>query len=437
MSQSRVSALLLSLLACGCAADVDPYDVHGEEDPDSDVLGTSAEALRLSSLGRSCSTAGTEGISQQLLAEMACLSEGALVEVSHPNVIATHSRVHLFLSPEGRDALLSVAATRQVRINSGLRTIAEQYVLGLGCSVAAAPGRSNHETGRAIDVQNYASVGRALQSAGFSRPLPSRDPVHYVARGDDLRRLSVLAFQRLWNANHPSDRIAEDGAAGSQTVSRLARAPGEGFAIGRVCGTSSTPADPPASDPPMTPAPSDPPAAGGSCTHSYGGTYAQSACSMSYQCCDGRWRTRGTCGGCSCEETSGRTGCTPSAPTPPTPPAPPADPPASGASCAHSYGGTYGHTACSAGYQCCDGSWRTRGAGCGTCACEETTGRTGCGVTAPPPPAGASCGHSFGGTYGHTACSASYQCCDGSWQARSGCGSCACVESSGRTGCGT
>ena len=43
-------------------------------------------------------------------------------------------------------------------------------------------------------------------------------------------------------------------------------------------------------------------------------------------------------------------------------------PPPAGASCTHSYGGSYANTACSAAYQCCDGSWRGRGVGrCGFC----------------------------------------------------------------------
>ncbi|MEZ4340005.1 MAG: hypothetical protein R3B82_25570 [Sandaracinaceae bacterium] len=54
-----------------------------------------------------------------------------------------------------------------------------------------------------------------------------------------------------------------------------------------------------------------------------------------------------------------------------------------------------------------------------------------------PPPMGASCTHSFGGVYAHTACSASYQCCDGAWQMPTGaCGPCLCTEPTGMTGCG-
>ena len=66
-------------------------------------------------------------------------------------------------------------------------------------------------------------------------------------------------------------------------------------------------------------------------------------------------------------------------------PAPPPPPPA-GDACTHTYGGAYAHTACSAGYQCCDGAWRTRTSGCGTCACIEETGTLGCTPEVSPPP---------------------------------------------------
>ncbi|MBI5499001.1 MAG: N-acetylmuramoyl-L-alanine amidase [Deltaproteobacteria bacterium] len=86
------------------------------------------------------------------------------------------------------------------------------------------------------------------------------------------------------------------------------------------------------------------------------------------------------------------------APPPDDPPPddpPPDEPPPAGASCAHSFGGTYANTACSASYQCCDGTWRPRTSGCGACLCVEETGAAGCtGPTAPPPedPPPAECG---------------------------------------------
>ncbi|MDW8246059.1 MAG: peptidoglycan recognition protein [Sandaracinaceae bacterium] len=59
---------------------------------------------------------------------------------------------------------------------------------------------------------------------------------------------------------------------------------------------------------------------------------------------------------------------------------PPSSPPpsSSGRSCRHSYGGIYVDRGCSNSYQCCDGTWRSRGA-CGACVCVDPWGERGCG----------------------------------------------------------
>ncbi|AWV90092.1 glycoside hydrolase family 10 protein [Bradymonas sediminis] len=52
--------------------------------------------------------------------------------------------------------------------------------------------------------------------------------------------------------------------------------------------------------------------AAGSCTHSFGGVYADGACSGSYQCCNGSWESgQNSCGTCTCVETTGQQGCSP------------------------------------------------------------------------------------------------------------------------------
>jgi hypothetical protein len=122
--------------------------------------------------------------------------------------------------------------------------------------------------------------------------------------------------------------------------------------------------------------------------------------------------------------------------TTPTPPPPSGS---TGGSCTHTYGGRYANGACSASYQCCNGTWRSGTGSCGSCVCTETSGRTGCSAPSAPsgPPPGASCTHTYGGRYANTACSASYQCCNGTWRSGTGsCGACYCTETSGRTGCG-
>jgi MYXO-CTERM domain-containing protein len=236
----RLVIAVSMLLVVGGTACAQPNEDAGCGEVDVcevDRVGRARGALSLEALAGTggCSTAGGEALSAQLIGEMLCLSEGRLVPFEHANVTLTSSRVHPYLSPEGRDALYRAADSGEIRINSGLRTISDQYLLYAGCAVAATPGRSNHETGRAIDVQNWSARLSALVAAGFTHPLPDSDAVHFEAPGDDLRDLSVRAFQRLWNANHPTDTIATDGVSGPETLARLARAPAEGFAIAGVC----------------------------------------------------------------------------------------------------------------------------------------------------------------------------------------------------------
>ena len=164
------------------------------------------------------------------------------------------------------------------------------------------------------------------------------------------------------------------------------------------------------------------------CRHPSGGAFAHEACTIEWQCCNGMFVHGNVgCGApCLCLEETGVTGCLtnnlpppidggpitvpdagPVADTSPTPTdttPPPADtsttPPPAGATCRHTtQGGTYGHTACSESYQCCDGTWRLRTSGCGTCSCVEPTGASGCGVGTTPPPTDS--GPPTGGMYPH------------------------------------
>jgi hypothetical protein len=134
-----------------------------------------------------------------------------------------------------------------------------------GIRLAAAVGKSQHESGLAVDFSEYddVTVRKALSKTGFlwycdrtngGYLRGCADPVHFDQRtGDDLRSVSVLAFQKLWNRNHPEDRIDEDGSFGPQTRRRLDRAPLAGFAQEAACdATGAPPADPPAADPPST-----------------------------------------------------------------------------------------------------------------------------------------------------------------------------------------
>jgi hypothetical protein len=253
--------VFLLLMLAGCAPD-EPAWQEGEP-------GRWEPGLTVGQAG-GCSTFIVDGLSQQLIAEQNCIRPGALSSFNGAANLAIGSNVYPFLEEKARDALVAAALSYgTISINSAFRTLAQQVLLyrwyqAGQCSIglAAVPGNSNHETGIAIDVANYAGALTTLGNHGFSHSYPTSDPVHFDYTGGgtiDLRSESVLAFQRLWNLNNPGDLIAEDGAWGPQTESRMSGSPADGFAQGTTCSTPSNPPEPSMSPAPST-APSNPPA---------------------------------------------------------------------------------------------------------------------------------------------------------------------------------
>jgi len=179
-----------------------------------------------------CSTAGVVGISRQLVDTQLCMFPGAFVNAApHAGINLSDSRLFTLAQAATRDALWAAARTTPLTINSMFRTLADQYVLyhSGACGLAATPGNSNHETGTAVDLANWSAAMRAMTNAGCRHPYPGRDDVHFDCPGGDRRADSVRAFQRLWNVNNASDRIAEDGDYGPMTAARVARSPAGGF----------------------------------------------------------------------------------------------------------------------------------------------------------------------------------------------------------------
>lgn len=176
-----------------------------------------------------------------------CLEPSSLVPLpSLPNVLLGEA-VYPLLEEPARDALIRAvtgAPSRELHVASMYRTVAQQYLLyrwyelGLcNIALAAKPGRSNHETGLALDIGDAVAWRPALEAHGFVW-MGDKDPVHFDYAGPDAvdwRGLDVRAFQRLHNRNHPTDPIGEDGDWGDDTRERMARAPAAGFPIGPTC----------------------------------------------------------------------------------------------------------------------------------------------------------------------------------------------------------
>ena len=196
----------------------------------------------------SCTTAVVLGLSRQIADQVACLAPGQLVEFAEGNgVTFTGGAILPYASEVGRADLLAAVAAGgglELQLTSAYRTVAQQYLLyrwyqlgRCGIAVAATPGGSNHESGRAIDVGNWDAWVTLLGDHGWAHDVPG-DDVHFDhLASPDLRGTDVLAFQQLWNRNHPTATIDEDGVYGPMTAMALAMAPADGFADAPGCAT--------------------------------------------------------------------------------------------------------------------------------------------------------------------------------------------------------
>jgi hypothetical protein len=252
---SRAYAVLaLSLFACSSHEEREgAIDATSSALSDSDPVTTAVD--------ESCTTASVKGLSTQLVEEIQCLRPGTMKSIEGVDGLALGGAVFPWLQAKAADAVIAAQKARGVtlEINSALRTLPQQYLLyrwyksgRCDIGLAASPGQSNHESGLAIDVQDNAAWQKTMSEHDM-KWLGASDPVHfdYVGEGRvDLGGLSVLAFQKLWNLNHPEDPIAEDSSYGDDTEKRLALAPVGGFPKGADCTTKEP--EPPVAAPPAS-----------------------------------------------------------------------------------------------------------------------------------------------------------------------------------------
>ena len=198
-----------------------------------------------------CSTTAVKGLSQQIVDETNCLIPNAYSAVPSTSNLVESASTFSFMQTPARDALVKTLGDNPgmtMNVDSMLRTVAAQYLLyawyqaGMcGIQLAATPGTSNHEQGLAFDTNDYSAWTSALQSNGFQW-YGSADVVHfdYVGAGTvDLNGKDVLAFQKLWNENNPTDLITEDGQYGTASGTRLQKSPADGFPLGASCSATT------------------------------------------------------------------------------------------------------------------------------------------------------------------------------------------------------
>lgn len=204
------------------------------------ATGSAERGVEVGSLiDEACSTEVVLPLSFQIAEEAACLAPDALTSFSEgPGVSFESGAVIPYATFAARSDLAAAAdAGADLLITSAYRTVVQQLLLRRWfeagrCDVfaAALPGRSNHESGRAIDVGNFADVAGVLPDHGWEQTVDG-DPVHFDhLASPDYRGYDVRGFQRLWNRNHPAEPIGEDGVYGPETEMALLRAPSDGFA---------------------------------------------------------------------------------------------------------------------------------------------------------------------------------------------------------------
>lgn len=187
-----------------------------------------------------CDTGLAKGLSRQVIQKMnRMVRSPVLVEVIHPKIDASGDQINAFLQPSAANSLkLAVKdADTPMQINSMLRSTIQQHVIrtqyekGLcGITAAAAPGRSNHEQGLAIDIEDPYFWQPYLEAHGWAK-LGSWDDMHfdYWEGRRDLAQLQISAYQALWNQYNPSKLIAIDGVYGPTTARCIQESPLEGW----------------------------------------------------------------------------------------------------------------------------------------------------------------------------------------------------------------
>jgi len=246
----RLAALLALPLSIACvSADAPDHPegtghFHGEvdsEDPYYDELSDSLGTVAEQSL--QCTTRGTVGLSIQIALEMNCMSSDSLIALKETDDIHfAGSAVLPLFAPQAIEDIYSAAELGPILITSGFRSIVQQHLIygwyqESRCSIgiAARPGTSRHESGRAVDIRNWDEISLAMNDSGWTQPVAG-DEIHFEHPDSaDLRGLDVEAFQRLWNRNNPDDPIGEDGNYGDDTAEALNLAPAAGFAISPSC----------------------------------------------------------------------------------------------------------------------------------------------------------------------------------------------------------
>jgi N-acetylmuramoyl-L-alanine amidase len=196
--------------------------------------------MRVADIIGSCDTGLAHGLSLQLINKLNhMVKTPLLVKVESDAIDGSSDAVNLYLQPPAAAQLIKAVKSRgrMLYVNSCLRTTVQQHIIrrqfenGLcGITAAALPGRSNHERGAAIDIQDPEGWRGYLESRDWAK-LGTFDNMHFDFWNvrEDIASLQISAFQALWNHNNPTDPIAVDGTYGAITATKIDLSPVNGW----------------------------------------------------------------------------------------------------------------------------------------------------------------------------------------------------------------
>jgi len=231
------------------------------------------------------------------------------------NADKTKMAIHYTVTPSDNPERQVRSIQRYHMDSRGWCDVGYHFLVGVDGSIYE--GRPIELLGAHVSRNNTGNIGVAFvgcfHGSGCSRWGPQRPPTAMIDAGGRLLGRLSRVYDITLNESRVKGHRDHPGASTSCPGDHLRVRISDMLAIGRrgdppISDPPTMPADPPAAtDPP--PAGASGPPAGLSCTHSFGGVYANTACSPGYQCCDGRWHTRPACGACFCVEETGTAGC--------------------------------------------------------------------------------------------------------------------------------
>lgn len=186
------------------------------------------------------STMAVRGLDLQLFWQLNKLAPSMLVSISDLG-FQVGDGLFPYLQPPAKQELEKVlAGNKSITINSAYRSVVAQAMLysqqqrGLIKNLVAYPGKSDHQRGASIDVEEWGddSIMQALTDVGWQWTYGDADPMHFDCDSEDvrdIREMSIKAFQTLWNVANPRQQIDVDGSLGDETLNCIYNSPAEGF----------------------------------------------------------------------------------------------------------------------------------------------------------------------------------------------------------------